>query len=290
MIDEKYIGFGLQDTPYDERDFQLGAIVDLPQLKEIPNEFSFEPLAIKDQLNTDFCSAFATCSISELQEGKILDPLWSFAVSKKISEDPETWGQNIRDALKAHVKYGALPESDSPYLIETADLEKIRYIENWPVELFQKAIIQKKKTFFKVTGPYDHYDNLRASIWKFKTKKHGFVTGLKWHWSSKEIILKGPQEGGTGHLIAGIGWDDRGIKIQNSAGLKAGENGCHYIPREEINYYVEKYGAYMLVDISPDDAKYYMENGIKLDDNPWVAIWKAIVNLIRSLFAEPGRS
>mgnify|MGYP001561716928 CR=1 FL=1 len=285
MNEEQFIGFGLQDTPDDHRDFELGAIIDLPDLKELPKKFSFTPLVIKDQLDTDLCSAFATDSASELQEGRVLEPMWTFAVSKKISGDPDKWGQNIRDALKSHVKYGALLAVDSPFILETADKDKIRYIENWP-DLFQKAIRQRKKSFFKVTGPYDHYDNIRASIWKFRDKKQAVVTGIKWHWASKEVVLTGTPEFGFGHLVAEIGWDERGIKIQNSAGLKAGEGGCHYMPREEVNYYVAKYGAYMFVDLEPEDAKYYLDNGIKITDNWIVALWKAL----KSLLAGPGRS
>lgn len=50
-----------------------------------------------------------------------LEPGYSFAASKEISGDPDSWGQNLRDACKAHIKYGGLP---APNTIEGTEEEK----------------------------------------------------------------------------------------------------------------------------------------------------------------------
>lgn len=279
--DNKFIGFGLKETPKDDRDFQLGAIINLPALEELPQEFYFKLTKVKDQLDTDFCSAYATCAISEIQEEVELDPLWSFAVSKMLSGDADEWGQDIRSALKGHTKYGAIEISNSPYSIIDADIA--RHINKWPEDLFDNAKKHQKKTFFKVSGPYDHYDNIRASIWHFRAKKQGIVLGIKWQWASTDVILKGMGDFGFGHMIAGIGWDHRGIKLQNSAGETAGENGFHYMPREEINHFVENYGAYMLVDMDREDAEHMIYHGIQTSDNWITGLIKTIKKIISEL-------
>jgi len=136
-----------------------------------------------------------------------------------------------------------------------------------------------------VSGQYDHYDNIRASIWHFRAKKQGVVLGIKWQWPSIDVILRGMEDFGFGHMIAGIGWDHRGIKLQNSAGVNAGENGFHYMPREEVNHFVEKYGAYMLVDMDREDAEHMIYHGIKSSDNWFTGFIKTIKKIISELYA-----
>src|SRR3990167_7919152 len=97
--------FGLKETPKDNRDFLLGSIFRLPKLEELPNEFIFDIQKIEDQLDSDFCSAFSSSYLSELQEDVDLEPSLSFAISKVISGDPAEWGQDIRSAMKSHVDF-----------------------------------------------------------------------------------------------------------------------------------------------------------------------------------------
>ena len=66
---DKPIGGGLLELPVDERDFQFGQLFTLPSLDEIPHEFYVsKPLKIKDQGDSDLCTAFAATSVSEDQE------------------------------------------------------------------------------------------------------------------------------------------------------------------------------------------------------------------------------
>jgi hypothetical protein len=53
--------YGLLPLPKDDRDFKLGALYTLPKLSEIPDAFELDVLGIKDQRDSDFCTAFATC-------------------------------------------------------------------------------------------------------------------------------------------------------------------------------------------------------------------------------------
>lgn len=266
---------GLTPTPVDERDFQLGAITRLPDLSELPDEFIIKPLRIKNQGNTDFCSAYMTCAMSEAQEGITLEPSYSFAVSKEISGDKESWGQNLRDACKSHLK-GALPEDQSPYSVKTKDDSFLRDINNWNVP---ESVVypHRKKSYFKVTGPYDEFDNARASLFKFKSP---IGTGVTWGWPVTQHILNTVKKG-FGHAVTIIGFKDDMLILQNSYGTQAGDNGLFYVTRDVYNYYADRFGQYMFLDIDKGDAKYNIENGIKLEDNWLVGLIKVLLSWIR---------
>lgn len=271
---------GLNPTPVDERDFQLGALITLPKPETLPPSFRFQTLGVKQQKDSDFCSAFASDLASELQEGIQLCPEWGFAISKKMSKDIDTFGQDLRVALKRHVDYGALPLSKAPFTLKDKDSDFLRDWKNWPISDFDLSFPQKKKTFVKITGPYDAYDNIRASIQYFIEEKRAVIVGLIWHWDLADKLLDGTSDQGFGHAVCYIGWEPEGLVLQNSAGVEAGENGQHIITREAVNHYANKYGAYMLVDLSREDVEYNLSHGIKLEDNWFVSTLKALLSWI----------
>lgn len=259
--------YGLKPTPEDERDYQLGAFYSLPKLEELPDKLTL-PYTVKDQGQTDYCSAYTSCAMSEPQEGVELEPRWSFAVSKMLSGDPEEWGQDIRTALKAHVKHGAIEPTPIP--------NNSRHIQAWPTELFDKAIVHKKQTFWKVTGPYDHFDNIRAALHKFQSP---IGTGVDFGWPLSQVYL-GTIHRGQGHAMTIVGYTPDSLIYLNSYGRKAGADGIHYVRRDVVNFFVEKYGAYFFLDISREDAQWYLENGIKRGDNWLVQLIKACGRLL----------
>lgn len=272
--------YGLKPTPRDDRDFALGAITTLPSLTELPPNFILPGIKIKDQEESDFCAGFASASMSELQEGVPLSGEWAFAKSKELSGDVDEFGQDIRTALSVHTKHGAVAESDCPYSLRNKDADFLRDIRNYP-NLDKKAIKHFKKSYIKVTGPYDHFDNIRATIWKYQNEKRAVVSGLYWGWSKNQQILNTIPTEPRGHAIYYAGW--REIKeniylvLVNSYGKDAGDNGKHYISREVINHFVEMYGAYMFLDMAPDTIKYMLDNSITDRDN-----W--ITQLMKSMF------
>jgi hypothetical protein len=275
----KSLKHGLLETPVDNRDFKLGSIVRLPKLAELPESFRLETLGVKDQGQTDFCTAFSTDLLSEMQEGKTLCPEWGFATSKYISGDVSGYGQDLRTALKRHVEYGSLPYYEGVPSLVNQDSDFLRDMKNWPINTFDLAKPQKKKSYFKVSGQYDSFDNVKASIWKFRGQKQGVVIGIVWQWPLADVILHGYQGNGFGHAIAIIGWTAEGLLLQNSAGLEAGDKGTHILPRAEANYFIQRYGAYMMVDLEVDGAKYMMEHGIKMEDNVYKGLAKAFINV-----------
>jgi hypothetical protein len=274
---------GLRELPIDERDFKLGQVFDLPTLEELPVSFKFQTLGIKDQKGSDFCTAFAYCTLSELQEEVELEPSWSFAMTKMIEGDHTSYGADLRIAAKAHTAYGALPADQSPYDLNNKEPDFLRNPEVWDYRLAEKAEPHKKKSFFKVTGPYDAFDNIRASIWKFREKKQGVAIGVIYGWSTHTVHVFEPSNTGGGHAMAVVGWDGDFLVVQNSYGLDSGEQGYQYLHRSVINANVERYGAFMLVDIDRTEAEFLIDNGIKADWTLIKQFFQLIINWFKNL-------
>ena len=238
--------FGLRKLSKDERDFKLGNVFDLPKLEELPDEFILGEPIIHNQGDTDYCSAYATCGMSEFQEEVELYPPYSFALSKEISGDADEWGQDLRTALKSHTNYGAIEKG-------LTDING-RKLSDYP-DLLSEAQKHLKKSFFNVSGGYDHFDIIRASMWHFRAKKQGVALGVLWSWDLSEKQLTGTVEAGFGHALYCIGWKGDYLIVVNSYGKEAGENGRHYLHRDTVNHFVKQYGAFMMVDMPKEEAK-----------------------------------
>ena len=252
---------GLRKLKKDNKRFKLGAFFQLPKPETLPPDFSLlteTPLKVEHQRNSDFCTGEATGYLTELQEGVDIEPSWSFAISKSISGDYEVYGQDLQTAMKAHVKFGALEKKDSPYTLDTRAPEFLRRIENWPMELYDKAKVHQKESYFEVIGPYDPFDDIRASIWLFKAQKRAVAIGLVFSWPLSQVLLKDAANEGFGHAMAAVGFKTIAgvphLEVLNSYGENAGDKGKHYVSREVINKYVREYGAFMFVD-KPDLTK-----------------------------------
>lgn len=271
---------GLVELPEDKRDLQLGALYRLPDLEELPSEYELPILAIKNQGNTDFCSAYASCGMSEIQEGVELYPEYSFAISKSITGDPKKWGQDMRSAMKAHQKYGALEMKETAMNAFDIKWDDLRYLDKYPESYLQEALKHRKKSYFKVSGQYDPYDDIKAAIWKFKGQKQAVAIGLVFSWPINQYLLDTIQTSGFGHMMYIIGWNEEGLVVVNSYGTNAGKKGKHIITREVINYFAGKYGAMMMVDISPEEAR----KQISRRNWYFARWWSKIIIYIKNLF------
>jgi hypothetical protein len=275
--------YGLQELKEDNRDLKLGYIFNLPKLEELPNTFIVGEPEVVHQKDSYFCAAASSCSISELQEGEPLGYEWVYAVAKMLDGQIEIEGTDLRTICKVHTKYGAIGRDESPYSLENKPVSFLERIENWPKNLFDLAKKHKKKTYVQVSGQYDPYDTIRASLWKFRDEKRAVLIGVKWSWPLERVFIDSENDYGGGHALHIIGWNKKGLIVQNSYGEEAGLNGRHYFSREIINKYVSKYGAYMFVDLDPEKAKWYQENEIKVGDSWLMAFGKVVKKLLASL-------
>jgi hypothetical protein len=205
------------------------------------------------------------------------------AASKELTGDKDSWGQQIRPAMLTHVKVGAIELAESPYE-DNVDSGFLRDINNWPAGLKTLAVKHQKKSVFFVDGPYDHYDNIRASIWKFREEKRAVVSGVIWNWPLDTELIDKYSKTGSGHCIMYRGWTSKGLILQNSAGRNAGHCGVHIITREVVNRNFEMYDGAMFIDLEPEDAKILNDMKLPLWMSKLVTMYNIIRHLIKQLY------
>jgi len=254
---------GLWELPIDERDYQLGAI--FPKKEKAPDNFLVGLPKVRDQGRSDVCTGFATCSASELQEHVLLNPWWSFAVSKMISDNPNEWGQDLRTALKVHSKFGAIEEAIY------SSHSKFRKVSQYPKGLFEKAIIHRKQSFFRVRPKFK---DIKRAMWQHKA---ACITGAKWRneWDKEGVIPEVYGDYGFGHSFIFIGArviEGKSYLIAHlSNGTRKGDDGRFYFPESVVNREIGKYGAFMFVDFPQGMSR---EDIIKLSQaNIFKKIW-----------------
>lgn len=273
--------YGLVFEPKDGTEYSLGSYVNLPKLEELPQEFQITPLEIKDQQSSDFCAGYGTCSMSEIQEGILFEPSWTFAKAKELLGDVDSYGTTIKSVLKVHCESGALPKQEAPFSIETKSSSFLRRIENWP-DVEDKAYPYRKGSYWHISGPYDFFDNARAAMWLFRDEKRTIGSGVDWGWPNNKPIIS-TIGNGPGHFVYYNGWvtlenGEPAMILTNSYGEDVGNYGQFYMTRDVFNFYCDKYGAYMLIDITPEEAKKAMEAGIKHNDNWLIRLIKYLMN------------
>jgi len=280
----KEIKGGLKEKTEDKRDLKVGAIFSLPALKDIPVSFKLENIfTAKNQADSDFCSAYSRVGMSQLQEGVELSPKIAFGFSKYLTKDPDEWGQQMRDAMKASVKLGDVEKNDEPIDLSFDSARRVYERPDFE-ELKKKAEKHKKQTYFDATGQYNSFDDLRATIWKFRDKKVAVAIGIKFNYPLSDIVLRDVVEDGFGHMLYVYGWEGDYLLVRNSYGPEAGRNGDHLIHRDIINKWVPIFGAMCLLDMPREEAEYRRDNKIKENDWWIVGVFKALLWSILSTF------
>lgn len=243
---------GLRPKTPDERDFKTGALIDMPAISELPEEYSVTPFSIKDQItdgNEDFCASYAGTGMREPEEEVEMFAPFLFAAAKLESGDaPSSWGLELRDVAKALIKWGIPEVQDVPHETKILQSDKRRDFTYYPQALRELAKKHLSSSFFSVTGPNDHFDNVRSMIWKNKDLKQQVIFGTDFGWHLQEYYLTGIPKG-SGHAMWVAGWTKEGALVVDSGGLRAGHNGIHIMARDTFNIAVEKYGAFMVTDI-----------------------------------------
>lgn len=262
---------GLKKLPKDKRDFSLkkhfGSILNFPlELLD-----GFEPLEIKDQGGSDFCADCGIAECAEPHEGIIFDEVYSAMCVRRLQGNPPTFdGSDLRTAMRAGTKYGFLPKKDAPYKID--DPRGYQFIcnpDNWDLPKYDAlAAPYKQESFFEVDGPYDLFDNIRSTLYRFKDKNDFILTGLDWHnsWTGlKDGMIPrtiNKNEFTSAHAFVFTnkyklfpGETDPRIRAQLSNGTYfGGIGGYFWFPREVVNQLCT-YGNYVYKDINPSDVK-----------------------------------
>lgn len=275
---KKQIGGGLTELPEDARDFSHDAVFGSVRAEELPTgDFIVSPpLVIRDQGDTDMCTAFATVAASEDQEAVLLDPNFSFFATKVlVQEDPDSWGADLRSACKSHVDYGALEEEYAPFQF-TAKREQVLDQKIWDEDHKALAYEHRKNTFFAVDGPHDLFDNIRMRLWMGRFKMQSVITGAKWRrtWTDTPagMIPEEYEETGTPHAFVFKGQrrfpgeSEPRLIAQLSNGQDVGDKGIFYFPRSVVNKEF-RFGAFIFEDLPRSKAENHLYYGTKESEN-----------------------
>ncbi len=261
------LSFGLQPTPEDPRDFPLGGISDQIDIKDVPliDFMVAEPLEIKNQrgILDDACTGYSLTSVSEDQEGVILDPGFTFAMIKKIQGSWKKWGGDLRSGCKVAQKIGFIEAGQNPLDFGGKPRDFIANWNNWPLDiLLPLALKHAKQSYFSVNGRYGTFDNLRAALWQNRDQKESVYAGAIWRpgwlYAKDGMIPRYAVSGGLGHAFKICGQvvfkNEPFIVCQNSYGKEAGKDGLHFFPKEVVNREFN-FGAYMFNDLPKEEAK-----------------------------------
>ena len=289
------MGGGLQPTPVDVRDFQLGAIYPQPKIEELPYHYMLEGTVMKDQKLTDLCTAYASTSASEKQENQVFSPEWQFAMTKRLEGDWTTWGANLRTAMMSFVKFGSLPQYVATGWLHTHEKDKyddrdwLANWKNWATVFEDRAAEYKKRSVFKNNGRYDLFDNMCTWLWHFRDEHRSFVVGALWRddWTDAPdgVIPKEYGAGQYGHAfeIVGFNRQDDTLIAKLSNGDEIGKDGYFHFPRSVVNKEFAPYGQFMFQDMPKDLVREYEKKGIKATDSLFVRIIKSLVYFFKSL-------
>lgn len=271
---------GLRELPPDGRDFTLGGVFGDGSLVDVPDGDFFVgvPLGIKDQKDSDYCTAFAACAVSEDQEKVKLSPYYNFAKTKQIMGDKDSWGADLRSACKSFVKYGSVKDDEDPWYVKKNpfDRELVADWTKWPPIYDELAAKHKKKSYFKVQGPTGNmFNDIRIALWKHRKDRASVLVGLKWrhHWSNLAggIIDEVGEGSYTPHAFKIFGQKEINGKIyliaQLSNGTENGDKGFFYLAEEVVSE-TAPYGAFMFKDIDPIMARNIFLSSDTLDCLP----------------------
>lgn len=246
---------GLRIEQKDENDLHLGLIETLPELSELPYSFDLGDTPINDQRaegNDDFCGGYGSVGMAYLQDGVEGCPEWVFAAGKEITGSPRTFGLDMRTIFSVWTKYGSPRKSDVKIPEKKTDR---RILTNYERNLRTKAVELLKETYVTCKGQYDAFDNIRASIWKYRAEKRAVGIGLRFSWNLTDIYLNGTSDRGFPHFMFAKGFDGEYLIVPNSYGLKTGKKGVHYVSRETINKFIPLFGGRMMIDMPFEEAR-----------------------------------
>ena len=283
-METKQFRGGLNILPPDERDFSLGGVFGVE--KDLPLEFivtGAEKLKVKNQGSSDLCSAYALCSCSELQEEVELNPEFNFAFSKYLQGgDINSFGCDLRTASKSAVIYGSVEQQQ--YLLNWKSKGTTRDWKNWGEEFIKFAEPHKKQSYFRADlGIGNKFDLLKSAMYQHDS---AIISGMNWKYSQCPNGIITPNDyQGMGHAITLIGWtvinEKEHLIIHNSIGL-GGDNGRWYLPRDMVDELY--FGNYIFVDLPRETAQKYSENGININDNWFIKLYKIIKTFLWTQF------
>jgi hypothetical protein len=278
--------------------YRVGALLEgttIPQKKVrsffFGDEYRFNQSVT--EWSNDECAGCASALISGLQEGNPLSPHFTWMLARQRSNMRlNEYGVSLRDMAMAMRNYGSLRRGDSPLDFKDGR-DRIATPAEWDIaELLKKSVHHKKGSILWVSGEgdMDAYDMFRSSVVALNAKygkPHGVVFGMTWGYSLTDPNVAEVRESGVGHAVAIIDeWDGDWCTIVNSYGTDVGNHGEFRLHRDVFNRWADVYGAFIMIDETPEMLKWHIENGIKLDGNTYLNVLRSFVNALADLLAQ----
>lgn len=218
---------GLLKTTKDPRDYSYSLTFGA-STKPLPEEYLIEPLSIKNQQDTDFCTAAAACVLAEAQDGVEFGFEWLFSRYGK----PGVYGADLRTAMKAGIN-GFLPVKNTPFTVNDRDRDFLADKNNWPYNLNIIATVYGKQKFFNVKN---NFEIVKRALWDNRHQRRAILTGVMWYdeWTySKNGYIPFEYNTQAGlHAIAIVGFKGDYLVVQNSYGEGIGDKGLFYFSKE----------------------------------------------------------
>lgn len=239
---------GLKKLVEDPRDYSFHRTFGASGQIALPDSFTVNYpnplLRIKNQYETDLCTAEASTEIEEGVKNIPMSAEWFFAKEKEIMGNPAEYGADLRVACKAAQKYGFLPQSDAPFTLDNQTRDFIADSNNWPADLDAIAAANKIAGYFSVEEFADDlFDSIRQTLYQNSSNHRGILAGSNWYaeWNVGQpgIIPTDYDQKVAQHAFKIFGWQQINgvtyLMIQNSEGIGSGNNGVLYFPREVVN-------------------------------------------------------
>lgn len=238
---------GLRPTPADRRDFSRHQVFGSPALPDLPAEYSVGDY-MQDQGPTDECSAYSVTESEKESLGEEFSEDYQFAKTKQLEGRSDTYGADLRHAMKAPIVFGLLPKRLATLNWRKDGRDFIADWRNWPETCDTIAARYKEGAYFRVDGPYDIFDQIRAALIQHKDEKRSVIVGTRWVWSYEYLGADGiahlvPESVIAQRSTSWHAWEIKGWKIINgitylvgySHVIGIGDSGRVYFDRENIN-------------------------------------------------------
>ncbi len=257
---------GLKKHIKSKKDFSFAKTFGIANIGLLPDSFFIDNGDVPNQGFTTFCTAYTACDISTDEDKILYSQDYNIAKTFEILGVPSTTqGADLKTAFSVPVTFGLLPRELAPVTWEKDGNEKSADYHSYPDSLDQEALKHKKPAYLFVDGPYDHFNNVRSTIWLNRENNMSVGVGTDWYSEYEQV---GPDgiipEGKT--VSGGHAWSIKGWKTINGKlyliaktwqGVGYGDKGYCYFSQEEFNRLMDARGsvAMTLCRVNPADVK-----------------------------------
>lgn len=271
IITNDYIeAFGAIESDPDIRDYRIATSTVNEAREAFPNEFELEMPTVKNQGSVGSCVAHSLATVIEYynkkQHNEDIEMSVGYIYGNRGALDYQDRGMITRQAIANVCAEGDVPNTLFPFNEEVPGIiEKVKAEKD---NLEQSALPFKFTSYFKVKT----VDEIKTAL----IKGCPVVFAIDWYkgMTVENGILTSNFEGKSGsHCMVIYGWDEWGLKFQNSWGSRWGNGGRAILP-----YDFEIREAYCVID------EYVGDINIKKPFKAKTAFGKRLVRCLNKIY------